>query len=164
MPVNINRATATQYQLVIPMLPTETTLDAVDVVRLNLFSVVLPAISLNQGESTWQGMKMLFHNGGMSFDPLSVSFMVDSDFSNWHILYKWLIYVCNNFDKPSSLPADYMVDMSIKLMDNYNVEKVVIMFKNVWIQSLGELSLSVRDGESHIECNATLYYDRYEIL
>ena len=162
--VNVNRATATQYQLVIPKIPTETSLSAVDELKLNLFAISLPSVSLNTGEGQWQGKKMQFHNGGMTFDPWQISYIVDSNFNNWKILFKWLTFINNNKDIPSEKPAAYMVDASLKLMDNYNNETLVIMFKNVWVQSIGELSLSIRDGETHIECNATLYYDRYEIL
>lgn len=162
--VNINRATATQYSLAIPVIPTETQRDATDEILLNLFSVTLPTISLNTSESPYQGNKMQFHAGGMTFDPWTIQFMVDSQYNNWQVLFKWLTYINDNYNTPSQKPNDYMVDCSLKLMDNFNSEVLVIVFKNVWIQSLGELSLSVRDGESHIECSATLYYDRYEIL
>ena len=162
--VETGRATATQYRLVFPMLPTETTLTATDEMVLNIFSVNVPSVSLNQSEQYWQGKHMDLHTGGLVFDPLNISFMVDAEFKNWNVLFNWLTYVSDNYEIPSAQPKDYMVDASLLLMDNWNDKVLTLMFKNMWIQSLGELSLSIRDGESHIESSATFYYDRYEVV
>lgn len=161
--VILSKATATQYKMVFPLLPSETSPKATAELILNIFAVNIPSVSLNQAESYWQGKHMDLHLGGMSFDPLNISFMVDSNFKNWIAMFNWLKLVSDNKTVPSAVPKDYMVDASIILMDNWNEVVLRVLFKNVWIQSLGEMSLSVRDGESHIESTAVFYYDRFEI-
>lgn len=161
---NLNKATATNYKLALPVLPSETTLEATRELTLNIYGTVIPSVSLDQNESRWQGHKMLFHAGGITFDTWSFQFSVDSAYGNWATLYNWLTYIANNYDTPSGLPADYMVDCALHIADNFGNTVMKITFKNTWIMSLGEVTLSQREGENTVESSATLAYDRFEIV
>ncbi len=161
---NLNKTTSTNYQLGIPLLPTERTLDATKELVLNIFGTIIPSVSLDQSESKWQGNKMLYHVGGMTFDVWNIQFIVDSEYNNWSTLFKWLTSISNNYNIASSIPSEYMVDCSLKITDNFQNTVLKILFKNVWILSLGEVMLSQREGESQVECSATLVFDRYEIV
>lgn len=162
----LSRATATQYRLVLNQIPipiSAGSLHDMDELKLNIFSVVLPSITLDQSQMDWQGKHTYLHHGGVTFDPLNISFVVDSRFANWKILFTWLTSIANNKDRPTRPPDEYVTDAAIILMDNWDQTLFKLVFKNLWIQSLGELSFSIRDGETHIECTAIFYYDRYEL-
>jgi len=161
---NLNKSTPTNFSLVFPIIPTETKISDMKPLVLNIFGTIIPALTLDQTEQKWQGSRMQFHSGIAIFDDWTISFIVDSKFENWILLYKWLTFINNNEDIPSKIVKDYMVDASLNITDNYGSRVLSIMFKNVWIQSLGEVTLSYRDGENLIECSATFKIDRYEII
>jgi hypothetical protein len=164
MPLNISKATATEYAFVLGNIPGNTGIHAADILKLNLFSVSLPGVSLTNAEMYWEGNHVQFHLGNISFEPLNINFIIDSAFENWKCLFNWITFIANNKDKPSSAANDYVTDANIVIYDNFGQSHSFITFKNLWIQSLGEVTFSIRDGESHIECNASFLYDRYEVV
>lgn len=162
MPLNISKATATEYAFVLNRLPNN--IHDMDELRLNIFNITLPSVSLTQTEMPWQGKHTNMHLGGITFDPLNINFIVDSEFRNWRVLFNWMMYIADNQEKPSEDANNYVVDGSLIIYDNFNKIHTTISYKNMWVQTLGELSFSVRDGESLIESSATLMYDYYEIV
>lgn len=163
MTVNISKATSTQYSFVIGKIPSEDTLHAVDELRLNIFNVSLPSINLENTQFNWQGKHVQFQIGGISFDPLNINFTVDVEFTNWKVLAGWILYIADNKDIPSKPANDYVTDANLVLYDNFGKIHTTITYKNMWIQTLGELTFTVREGETQIEGSAIFQYDRYEI-
>lgn len=160
---NLNKSTATNYILAFPKLPTEKDLSYNRPFILNIFGTVIPSVSLTQIESRWQGGKMNFQSGEMTWDTWPINFIVDSKLENWLLMFHWLTWVHNNSDQYTRTPQAYQVDAMLGIMDNWEVPLLRIKFVNVWIQSLGEVTLSQREGEAIVESSATLYYDRYEL-
>ena len=56
-----------------------------------------------------------------------------------------------------------MIDASLSITDNYEKEVARVAFKNIWVQNLGEITLSQREGDVTMESSATFLYDRFEI-
>lgn len=164
MPLNISKATATEYNFVLGKIPSDSDAHAVDTLRLNIFGINLPSINLQNTNFNWQGKYVQYHIGGITFDPLNVNFLVDSNFKNWKTLFQWITFIANNKDKPSMKPNDYVTDANLIVMDNFGTITTNIVYRNVWIQNLGELSFSTREGESLIESSAVFQYDRYELI
>ena len=163
MPIQISKATATEYAFLLGKIPGSMEIHAPDELRLNIFNINLPGISLNQSEMPWQGKHTQIHLGGITFDALSVNFLVDSECKNWKILFNWLTFIADNFERASMYAYEYVTDGSILIYNNFGRIHTKIMFKNLWIQSIGDITFSIRDGETHIEGSATFMYDRYEI-
>ncbi|HRR48418.1 MAG TPA: hypothetical protein P5293_00360 [Bacteroidales bacterium] len=161
--VNIHRATPSNFRLKFPTLPSETSRAATAELELNLFGTVIPGLSLDQAESPWQGGKLQLQVGKLVFDSWTVNFIVDSEFRNWKALANWIFYINNNKDKFGVLPNNMVVDASLQITDNFSRKIMAINFKNVWIQQLGEITLSTREGGAVLEASATFIYDRYEI-
>lgn len=163
MPINISKATSTEYALVIGKIPNNPAFHATDTLRLNVYSLNLPSVTVENSEYNWQGKHVEYHTGGITFDPLNINFLVDSNFANWRILFDWMMYIADNKTRPTNVPNNYVTDANILVYDNFGTIKITVTFKNLWIQTLGELSLSTREGETLIESNAIFQYDRYEI-
>lgn len=161
---NLNKSTATNFQLAFPMIPTEETLAANKPLILNVFGTVIPSVTLDQTESRWQGGRMLFQSGSVTFEQWPVNFIVDSKLENWALIYKWMMAISDNKAKYSDIPRNYMVDASLGIMDNFEHAILKIDFKDVWPQSIGEVTFSQREGESIIESSVTLLYNRYELV
>lgn len=163
MALNISKATATEYAFVLGKIPANNGIHTPDILRLNIFNISLPGISLNTSEMPWEGKHAQYHLGGITFDPLNINFLIDSEFENWKCLFRWLTFIADNKIQPSQNANDYVTDANIIIYDNFGRSHTFITFKNIWIQTLGELSFSIRDGESHIEGSATFQYDYYLI-
>jgi len=158
-----NLLTSSNFELAFPVIPSETTLAATEGLSLNTYGVIIPGITLDQGEMRWQGAKTQIPEGTITFEPLSTNFIVDSNLSNWKVLFNWLIYIHNNYDSFIHQYEDYVVDSSLKMMSNYGDTSISLAFKSMWIQSLSEVTLSQREGEMTMECAATFVYDRYTV-
>jgi hypothetical protein len=75
---SIGRASATQYKFILNHIPISgSNIHDLDTFRLNIFSVVLPGMSLDSSQMDWQGKHINVHHGGITFDPLNINFIVD---------------------------------------------------------------------------------------
>jgi len=157
----LNKSSPDLYELIFPLLPGQTIFRRSKEFSLNIFGSILPGLTIDTLEENYQGGYHPFQSGKIRFNEWAIDFIVDSDFTNWKILYSWLTYINNNKDHYSN--SNYMVDATLKIMAPYKREILNVTFKNVFIVSLGDVTLDMRSGESVMECNTTLMYTRYEI-
>jgi hypothetical protein len=68
----------------------------------------------------------------------------------------------NNKDVLSKHPRTYTTDSYIMIMDNFGKSILKLKLINCFPMDLGTVTLSYREGETYIECNATISYDRME--
>lgn len=166
--ITVDKATGPNFQLVIPKLPSESTLDATDELILNIYGCAVPGITIGMDERRWQAWRVQIAVPPVDFDPWTFTFTVDSDFKNWKVMYDWMMYINNNLNVAgkSDRPGDsntYLADCTLKVIDNFQQRVFDIQFKNVWPQNLGEVMMSQREGEVDLEATCTLVYDRYEV-
>jgi hypothetical protein len=161
--VNLDKSQPSNFSLVFPKLPTEATLGATDELTLNIHGTIIPGLALDTVEGAWLGAIVQFDSGRMTFEPWTIEFTVDSQFLNWRVLYRWLVAINNNKDKHGALPSEYLVDATLRVTDNFKNEILRIYFSNVWINMLGELSFTMREGEANLECTCQFVYDRFEL-
>ena len=157
-----NRSTSTNFQCVFPKLPTSTDLlDSRELV-LNIHGAVIPGLSVEIIESQWQGMSVEI-GGATLFEDWTVSFIVDNELYNWHLLYQWMMLICNKSDIPCGSFPNYKIDAHIKVTNNFNQTILKIKFIDVWPKALGAVSFSYREGQSILESDLTLSITRYEV-
>lgn len=161
--ININKSSPENFELLFPVLPLLDTLKESQSLSMNIFSSVLPTISLDTKEVNWMGGKAQYDSGGMSYEPWYVNFLIDDDFNNWKILYNWINYINNNKDTYGRARSDYVVDATLNILNNMREPILTVNFKNVWPNMLGEVSMSYREGEMVLSSSVNFYYDRYEI-
>lgn len=166
MPISIelNKSTPASFQLVLPKIPTESSINATDELILNTYSAPLPGATLESEESRWEGGSIPISNGRITYDPWNYSFIVDEQMNNWKLLYNWMIYISNNKDKFFEYPNTYMVDATLRVLGNFQSEILVIQFIDLWPTTLGEVPLSYREAETTTECTVGFMYTRFEIL
>lgn len=161
--VNLDKATPTNYQLVFPLIPTESTISAINPLTLNIFSTVLPGISFSEELLSWQSNQTKRAQPPLLYEQWMVNFVVDSKFENWRILTVWMQYINNNKDKIAEYHKEYSVDASLVITDNYRNPVITVTFKSIWPITLGEVSLSQREGDVQIESTANFIYDYFDI-
>lgn len=162
MSINLNKSTATNFELMFPLIPTETSISATQSLVLNISDTVLPSMTLDTTDLNWMGAVAHQDIGAMTFDAWFVNYTVDSKFNNWITMYKWITFINNNKDKHGRNQSDYKVDAVLTIMDNFRKEILVIDIIGAWINMLGEVTLSYRDGTKNLESNINIMYDRFE--
>lgn len=157
-----NRSTSTNFQIIFPKLPTSSNLTDSKELTLHIFGAVIPGVSVELIEGNWMGMAAEI--GGPSiFEDWTASFVVDNELYNWHLLYQWLMLICNKKDNPTGDVVDYKIDATLKITDNFNASILKIKFIDVWPKALGSVNLSYREGQSLLESDLTLSIVRYEV-
>lgn len=160
---NLNKATPSNFELIFPKIPTGDSIKDMQGLTMNIHSTVIPSITLNTTDVHWQGGTAFQDIGEITYEPWLVSFTVDSLFNNWQTLYKWLTFINNNKETYGRARDQYKVDATLRVLDNFRQEIIVIDLIGVWINMLGEISLTYREGSQNLESSANLTYDRYEI-
>jgi hypothetical protein len=160
---NMDKSTPTNYRLIFPIIPTETTISANNPFIMNIFSAILPSVSMATEELRWQGNKTRHGMEPMEFDPWLVSFVVDSRLENWKLLFKWMSYINNNKDKIAEEHHKYGVDAALVVTDNYNNIVLEIRFVDIWPSQIGEVSFSQREGDVTLESTVNFNYDYFEL-
>lgn len=160
---SIDKATPTNYQLIFPLIPTESTIGANNPFVMNIHSAILPSVSIGIEELRWQGNKTRHGAIPMEFDPWLVSFVVDARLDNWKLLFNWMATINNNNDKIAERHKIYAVDCSLVVTDNYANSVLEVIFASVWPSTLGEVSFSQREGDVILESTINFNYDYFYI-
>lgn len=163
MRTNLNKATPSNFELVFPKIPVSDNVRDMQGLTLNIHTTVIPSLTLDTTEVEWQGATVFQDSGDITFEPWLVNFTVDSQFTNWITLYKWLTFINNNNDRYGRARDTYKIDATLRVLDNFRNEILVIDLIGVWINMLGEISLTYREGSQNLESSANLIYDRYEV-
>jgi hypothetical protein len=147
---------------VFPVLPVGSTVLDSKELTLNIFGAVVPGITIEPIESQWQGM-VVEMGGSALFEDWTLSFIVDHELYNWHLLYQWLMKICDKNINPAGEVSAYKVDATVKVIDNFNATILKIKYIDVWPKALGAISFSYREGQSLLESDLTLSITRYEV-
>ena len=163
MSVNLNKATASNFQLIFPKIPTGDSVKDMRALTMNIHSTIIPSLTIGTEDVLWQGGVAHMDIGDLTFEPWYVNFTVDSQFSNWLTLYKWLTFINNNKDTYGRSTDQYKVDATLQVLDNFRNEILVMDIHGIFINMLGEITLTYREGSQNLESSANFTYDRYEI-
>lgn len=163
--VTLSRGVPSNFEVVIPRLPTMSLLRETEDLVLHIFDSLVPGMSIESAPRTWMGIKVDEQPGtGIVFDDWKFDFAVDAQLKNWRILQQWLNFITSAKANQAEhlLPSQFQVNASLMLYDNYRNILMKVSFLNVWIQGLGEIRVSNRET-TPLESSATLKYNRYEI-
>lgn len=161
---NLNKATNQNFQLIFPKLPTETTIRGSEILTLNIHGTVVPSMTLDTVQHNWQGGQYPMAKAPITFEPWYTNFEVDSNFDNWHKLYKWINFINNNKDNYDRNPGNYWVDATLHLVDNFDKPVLNVGIYNIFPTMLGEISLSYREGETNVQSSVSFAYTRFDVL
>ena len=160
---NLAKSTSSNFELIFPKIPTESSVSALEGLTLNIHTTVIPSMTLETTDVNWQGGVAHYEVGSLTFEPWYVNFTVDAKFDNWKKLYKWITFINNNKDRFGRPRDEFKVDAVLRILNNFRQEIMVIDLRNVWINMLGEMALTYREGDQNLDSQANFIYDRYEI-
>lgn len=66
---NLSKSTATNFNLIFPKIPTESTVEATNQITLNIYETVVPSLTLETSQRNFMGGKDFIHSGEITFEP-----------------------------------------------------------------------------------------------
>jgi hypothetical protein len=107
---------------------------------------------------------MFAPSGEVTFDDITLIFLIDEKLENWKTLFKWLLFMHNNKDKFAVAFDEPVVTGVLSYYNNWTNEKVLeIQYWKLWPTNLGSITLTTKtDGSQYLEASVTFKYDRCE--
>lgn len=160
MTTNINISNSPNFQLVLPLLPFETSISNLDTLNLNIISTTLPSVSLTETTLHWMGSEV-HQEGGINFDDWSITFLIDDNWTNYNILLNWIFNINNGISRFARPFNEYQVTSKLLIYDNYENIINEFEFSRLWPFSLSDVDLSYQQGEENLTCSCTFKYDYF---
>ena len=140
----------------------------IEQLEMRVFGTVVPQISVPPVDTRILGQSVKFTSlSRPEYSPLTLSFVVDNDYSNYYLLWRWLtIYndpvdsIYTGYNKSSmSVETEYQTTFSILGLNEYNNPTIEFQFRNAFITSLGPINYNYRDSEQ-IEATADFTFNQ----
>jgi len=136
--------------------------------QFSIQGFVVPAIKVDQAETVFAGQTIKFSaHHRPRYDNVSVKFVIDNEFNNYWVMYKWINIINDNReaffwkDNPEFTDTDkgsiydqYSSMFTVYGLDEYNKKRMQWDFHGVIPVSLGEIAYSYIDtgeAESSLE-------------
>ena len=149
----------------------------IEPLQISVFGTVVPDIAVPETDVRFAGQN--FHLSTYtrpSYPPLTVNFVVDNDYKNYYILWKWLecmnLPLENFYGGTPSLTNDerslvgskfeYQTDFSILALNEYNETVIEFKYKKAFLSTLGGISYSYRDSQI-LESSAQFHFSQLDI-
>jgi hypothetical protein len=147
--------------------------------QLSIFGTVVPAIQVPSNEVRFNGQSVnVSSHTRPNYPPLTVSFIVDNNFYNYWVLWKWLnllntaresLYdgtdprlLTNKDEIERGNLLEYQANFSIFSLNEYNIKTVEFTYYNAFVTNLGSIDYNYQDSEI-IKCTADFQFSQLDI-
>lgn len=160
IPQNTSFLQSTKYTFVIPNLP---------FARYFCQSINLPGVTSSEVEVATPFSNTYRHPTKMSFEPFTISFLIDEDIRTWEETYKWIVSLTrpesyNQYVKNLSKDATAYQDGLLTINTNSNLPNLRINFRNVFPISLTGIQFgTMNSADNTLTADVTFRYDLFEI-
>jgi hypothetical protein len=121
-------------------------------------AVSLPTAALPEVSGTFRNKQYRIPGESLSFDSLSVEFIVDEEMANYNEIFNWLTYNSNNDE------LKYR-DMTLSILTNQNTSNKQISFHNAIPTSLEGVTFDTRTTDiEYLTSSVTFAYDSFEFV
>ena len=182
---SLNRASKDKFILVLELpsllrkrANTDSSLD-IESLQMSVYGTIVPDINVPAVEARYGGQSANFSSHSRpNYPPLTVNFVVDNEYKNYYVLWKWLALLndpkYSNYDgtpldqitKQDIIQAgnntEYQTNLSILALNEYNQTVAEFVYSNAFITTLGGINYSYRDGEI-LETTAQFQYNQINI-
>lgn len=129
----------------------------VEFLQMTVYGSVVPDVSVPAVEVRYGGQSTNFSSYSRpNYAPLNVNFMIDNEFKNYYILWKWLsilndprrsTYEGNENHKGSNFNTEYQTNFTIQALNEYNDVSIEFHYYNAFITGLKGITYSYKDSE-----------------
>jgi hypothetical protein len=145
--------------------------------QISVYGTVVPDIQVPPVDARFAGQNFYASSYARpSYPPLTVNFIVDNDYKNYMVLWKWLNVMnlakeslYGGTKKPNQIDElmagdqfEYQTSFSILALNEYNEESVEFKYSRAFITRLGGINYSYREG-SLIECSADFHFSQLDV-
>jgi len=182
---NLNRSGKDKFLLVLnlPQVLRKRALEdssiSIDPLQISIYGSVVPSIVVPPNEARFAGQSYNISSYTRpNYAPLTVNFVVDNQFKNYWVLWKWLTvlndplgsYYSGTDPKletfrdriESGLLTEYQTNFSVLGLNEYNQNKIEFLYYNGFITNLGGISYNYRDPEI-IESTAEFQFSQLDV-
>lgn len=158
----LDKASDTLYSFLLTDLPSVITRKESRNLILNCNTCYLPGISLGTTVVRHLGGYINTPSNDLSFDSLSLTFLVDEDLENWKTLFKWMLFMHNNKDKFAVTWDEACVNGILTYYNNWvNKNVMEITYERLWPTSLSQIQLTNKtDGSQYLECTCSFTFNK----
>lgn len=145
--------------------------------QISIFGTVVPDIAVPEVDIRYAGQNLhLSTYARPNYPPLSISFVVDNDYKNYFLLWKWLDAMnlaLDDYYGGTSNPTvndrvtsgdqfEYQTTISILALNEYNEVSLEFKYSKAFVSRLGGINYSYRDG-TIIEATADFHFSQLDI-
>ena len=134
-------------------------------------SATLPGISISAIDVPTPLKTIAMVGDEVTFEELSIKFIVDENMKNWLSIYDWIIGLGFPTEegqakyKKLSETSELTTDATLTVLNSKNIAKTEIRFHNVFPTQLGGLSYDIKASDvDYLNVQATFAYMFYEIV
>jgi len=148
-----------------------------------LTGATLPGMNFSETtHSTTLAIQSYVPGSQITFDPLTINFIVDEDMKNYQEIYNWIIQLgpgydtddfqslvgstksTTGFSNRSGDFAEMYSDATLIVNTSSNNANVEFMFEDCFPTSLGSIEFSsTADGQEYATCDLTLRYTLFKV-
>lgn len=165
----LNKARKDKFQLVFTLpkamreINTRENLDRLDsklvqdALQFSIYGTIIPAINVNAIEQQYSGQVFKFSGHHRpEYGNITVNFVVDSQFNNYWVIYKWINLMNHNkeaFFHKDQMPlvdspfVDYATNFTIYGLDEYDNQKIQFDYIGVVPVGLGAINYNYQDSD-----------------
>jgi len=153
----------------------------IDFLQVNVSGTIVPNVSVPATEVRYGGQSSnVSSHSRPNYSPLNVNFVVDNEYKNYYVLWKWL-EVLNTplessyggtplneqqFQSQYLDPGnefEYQTTLSILALNEYNEVVMEFQYKNCFITNLGQINYDYKGGDL-IETTADFQFNQLNII
>ena len=179
----LNRASKDKFVMVLNLPPvlrnrakTDPLLD-IESLQLSVYGTIVPDITVLETDVRFGGQNLHISSYARpTYPPLVINFVVDNNYQNYYVLWKWLeivndptlsLYTGSNpitpeFQLEAGKSMEYQTDLSVLALNEYNESIIEFFYKKSFITTLGAINYSYRDGEI-LECSAQFHFSQLDV-
>lgn len=176
----LNRASKDKFLMVLTLpkimreLSPKDPLIDIDSLQMSVWGAVIPDISVPHVELPFGGQHAnVASHTRPNYPPLTLDFIVDNDYKNYYVLWKWL-HILNSpresfyQGNPRGLSPDinddieYQTTFSIFALNEYNEAVMQFNYYNCFIIRLGGIKFSYKEGDI-IETTVDFKFNQFDL-
>lgn len=141
-----------------------------DSLQFSVYGSVVPTITVKGVETRFAGSTLYVSSHSKdSYPPVNIKFTVDNEYNNYWVIYQWLNLLHDEktgvYNQRQTIIDgdfnDYMVNMTIYGLDEYNNKKIKFTYTKAFPTGLDELTYNEQDtGEMELTSGFTFVYSQ----
>ena len=152
---------------------------SIEPLQISIFGTIVPDIIVPEVDVRFLGQN--FHISTYArpnYPPLVINFVVDNDYKNYYMLWKWLDVMnlaledyyggtplkemSNDEIAMVGNQFEYQTTFSVIALNEYNEEALEFVYSKAFISTLGGINYSYREGDI-IEASAQFHFSQLDI-